>query len=201
MFDHPLIRVWRTLDDRENCTLDAALQDGRAIRWHVKRYPASRGTPAEEEVQGLRLLQDAQIPAPPLVAWGRTADGRSFVITEDLAGHQAADKLLAAGFPFDRLGDPLADLAAKLHKSGLHHRDLYLCHFFVKPTDAAIDAKLIDVARVKKLPLLLTRQRWIVKDLAQFWYSTLALPINDSQREAWLARYVEMRGEGGASTR
>jgi hypothetical protein len=199
VFDHPQIVAWRKLDDRENCTLDATLVDGRSVRWHVKRYPATRRspTPAEREMRGFKLLAEAQIPAPTLVAWGKLGNGRSFLITEDLAGYQPADKLLADAFAFDRLRNPLADLAASLHSAGLHHRDLYLCHFFVRAETDAIDIKLIDVARVKKLPALLTRQRWIVKDLAQFWYSTLPLPITEPQREAWLARYMEKRGEKG----
>lgn len=199
VFDHPQIVPWRRLDDRENCTLDATLRDGRSIRWHIKRYPATRRspTPGEREVNGFKLLQNATIPAPALVGWGKLGDGRSFVITEDLDGYQPADKLLASGFAFERLRNPLADLAAQLHNAGLHHRDLYLCHFFVKAGADAIDVKLIDVARVKKLPALLTRQRWIVKDLAQFWYSTLALPITQPQREAWIARYMEKRRESG----
>ena len=59
VFDHPQIVAWRRLDDRENCTLDATLMNGKTIRWHVKRYPASRGakTPAKAEVEGLRLLE------------------------------------------------------------------------------------------------------------------------------------------------
>jgi lipopolysaccharide core heptose(I) kinase len=199
VFEHPLIKPWRTLDDRENCTLDAKLHDGREIRWHVKRYRATRrsSTPADQEVNGFKLLQSALIPTLTLVARGKLADGRSFLITEDLTGYQPADKLLADGFEFDRLRNPIADVAAELHRSGLHHRDLYLCHFFVRVDEDAVDVKLIDVARVKKLPALLTRQRWIVKDLAQFWYSTLSLPITEPQREAWLARYMEKRGETG----
>src|SRR2546423_10319050 len=118
VFEHPKIRVWRKLADRENCTLDATLADGRSIRWHIKRYPATRRspTPAEREVNGFKLLQNASIPAPALVGWGRLADGRSFVITEDLEGYQPADKLLAGGFAFDRVRNPLAELAARLHK-------------------------------------------------------------------------------------
>ena len=135
-----------------------------------------------------------------LVAWGKLEDGRSFIITDDLAGFQPADKLLAGGFPFDRLRDGLADLTAKLHQAGLHHRDLYLCHFFVKADESQIAVKLIDVARVKKLPALLGRQRWIVKDLSQFWYSTLPLPITETQREMWLRQYLERRGEGDPSS-
>jgi DNA-binding helix-hairpin-helix protein with protein kinase domain len=92
---------------------------------------------------------------------------------------------------------PATHLAAQLHNAGLHHRDLYLCHFFMKYDEETIDVKLIDIARVKKLPALLTRTRWIVKDLSQFWFSTLPLPITEPQREAWLARYMEKRGEKG----
>jgi Lipopolysaccharide kinase (Kdo/WaaP) family len=199
VFDHPQIVVWRKLADRENCTLDATLDDGRKIRWHVKRYPASRGatTPAENEVEGLRLLESARIPTMTLVAWGRTEDGRSFLITENLAGYEPADKILAGGFPFDRLLNATADLAASLHNAGLHHRDLYLCHFFVLPEEQTVDARLIDVARVKRLPGWLTRKRWIVKDLSQLWYSTVSLPVTDEQRDAWLKRYMEKRGENG----
>jgi hypothetical protein len=202
VFDHPQIRAWRTLADRENCTLDAKLPDGQNIRWHIKRYSSVRKspTPAETEVRGFELLRDAEIPAAKLVGWGKLGDGRSFVITEDLAGYQPADKLLAGGFSFDRLRDPLANLAARLHRAGLHHRDLYLCHFFVKPDEAALDVKLIDVARVKKLPALIGRQRWIIKDLAQFWYSTLPLAITDEQREMWLRRCIQGRGEGEISS-
>jgi len=168
---------------------------GRAIRLHVKRFPAARGiTQAEREESGLRALAIEKIPAPALVAWDKLPDGRSFVITEDLAGYQAADKLIEAGTPFDPLRDATADLAAKLHAAGLHHRDLYLCHFFVKLDGDGVDVKLIDAARVARLPGPLTRRRWIIKDLAQFWYSTTKLPIEDAQRNAWLARYGQARG-------
>ena len=187
IFSHPQIVVWRKLADRENCTLDAEF-DGRRVRLHVKRYTST--APAQDEVKGIELLQSAGIPTVPLVGWGTTAGGRSFVMTEDLQGYAAADKALAAGLPFASILEPTADLAAKLHRAGLHHRDLYLCHFFVR-AEQPEDVRLIDPARVAKLSGLF-RNRWIVKDLAQFWYSTLALPITDEQREQWLARY---RGE------
>jgi len=55
--------------------------------------------------------------------------------------HDAADAvpiasaLVRGGLPFESLLNPTADLAAKLHNANLHHRDLYLCHFFAKTDD------------------------------------------------------------------
>jgi hypothetical protein len=195
VFTHPDIVVWRSLPERENCTLDATLDDGSAIRLHIKRYrpQAGRRTPAQIEVAGIEALRACGIPTVPLVGWGRISDGSSFVITRDLAGYRAADKWLAQGADFDRILEPTARLAACLHAAGLHHRDLYLCHFFVDEQDAAAQVRLIDAARVRRLPIWPLRQRWIVKDLAQFWYSTLGLPITDPQRSAWLEHYARER--------
>jgi hypothetical protein len=195
VFAHELIKPWRRLDDRENCTLETTLRDGRTIRWHIKRYPPAGGTtPADAEAAGHRALQAAHIPTATLVACATLPDRRSLIIFEDLAGYQAADKLVEAGVSFERLLLPTADLAARLHAAGLHHRDLYLCHFFANVVQSPPAVRLIDAARVRALPRLLTRNRWIVKDLAQFWYSTTRLPITDEQRQRWLERYAQQRG-------
>lgn len=194
VFSHPAIRVWRSLADRENCTLDAQLARGRSLRLHVKRYAAAAApTPAAAEVAGHRLLMEEAIPTATLVAWGEANDGRSFVIFEDLAGFTPADKWLEQGGAFQRLLVPLADLAARLHQAGLHHRDLYLCHFMVKVTDTAVDVRLIDPARVRRLPRYFFRARWIVKDLAQFCYSATRHAISEAECNAWLERYSRQR--------
>jgi hypothetical protein len=191
-FKHPNIKPWRKLPDRENCTWDVKLADGQSMRFHVKRYLSTTFvTPADEEAKAYRALEAHKIPTAKLVAWGSIGGTRSFVIIQDLAGFEAADKLIERGFPFARLLDPTADLVAKLHTHSLHHRDLYLCHFFVKADADTVDLRLIDAARVARLINPLTRRRWIVKDLAQFWYSTLALPVIDAQRNQWLERYAE----------
>lgn len=196
VFTHPQIKVWRSIPERENCTLDATLADARTIRLHIKRYRPTRNqrgqTPADEEARGIQALLSRDIPTVPLVGWGRLGDGHSFVITEDLAGFRPADKLIASGFLFDRLIAPTADLAARLHESGLHHRDLYLCHFFAKENNEKIELRLIDAARVRPLPRWLS-QRWIVKDLAQFWYSATQLSISRQQLMEWLTCYASRR--------
>ncbi|MCC7351889.1 MAG: hypothetical protein IT446_15115 [Phycisphaerales bacterium] len=195
IFADPRIVPWRTLPDRENCTLDATLADGRSIRWHIKRYPAGpdSGSSAQQEAMGIQSLHQAEIPTVRLAGWGLLADGRSFLATEDLAGYRPADKLLEGGFEFDRLLNPMADLAARLHNGGLHHRDLYLCHFFVNP-DHPADIRLIDPARVRPLPGWPLRRRWIVKDLAQLWYSLSQSQIPRQQAMALFERYANTTG-------
>src|SRR5205807_1213461 len=78
VFRHPRINVWRSIPDRENCTLDAELE-GQPIRLHIKRYhPAmSFTTPADDEVRAIRALEVEQIPTVPLVGWGKLPDRRS----------------------------------------------------------------------------------------------------------------------------
>lgn len=199
VFGDPRIVPWRKLDDRQNCTLDVAGQ-----RLHVKRYHAARVPPADAEVAGHHLLASAGIPTAPLVAWGNLRDGRSFTIWADLAGHAPADKLIERGRAFASLLEPTAALAARLHRANLHHRDLYLCHFMAPDAaDAAGEVKLIDVARVARLRSPFTRRRWIVKDLAQFWYSTMQLGLPDASRDEWLTRYADARGliDGGRGLR
>lgn len=194
IFADARVKAWRRLPDRENCTFDADRQDGRHVRWHIKRYPRSAAgkSPARVEAAGAGLLIEGQIPTAPVVAWNELADGRSYIIFEDLAGYQAADKLIEQGQPFERLLEGTAELAAKLHAAGLHHRDLYLCHFFVRIEPTATDVRLIDAARVRRLPRWPFRNRWIVKDLAQFWYSATRLGVTKELRTRWLERYAEI---------
>ena len=193
IFDHPLIKPWRTLEDRENCTLEFTSESGETILWHIKRYPASDARTADAEVEGVRLLEAANIPTLTLVGWGCDEIGRSFTISEDLAGFRDSEKLVHDGLAFvPELHEASAQIAAKLHNAGLHHRDLYLCHFFSRIKATKAEVRLIDVARVKKLPRFF-RQRWIVKDLAQFWYSLMQLGVDESGRGSWLKSYARYR--------
>ncbi|MGH7177145.1 MAG: hypothetical protein ACREJC_07190, partial [Tepidisphaeraceae bacterium] len=66
------------------------------------------------------------------------------------------------------------------------------CHFFAKVDSGGVEVRVIDTARVRRLGLFV--RRWIVKDLAQFWYSTMQLAISDSARADWLDRYSAFRG-------
>jgi tRNA A-37 threonylcarbamoyl transferase component Bud32 len=194
IWSDPRIVAWRSLPDRQNCTMDVRTQDEKPTRLHIKRYRRLKArSEVKQEAEGIELLQQAGIPTTQLVAAIELADGRGALITEDLAGYEAGDKLVASGWRFDSLFEATADLAARLHEAGLHHRDLYLCHFFVREGRQNVEVRLIDAARVARLPRRFFRQRWVVKDLAQFWYSLEQLSIDEEVRRRWLRRYAEKR--------
>ena len=199
VFEHPKIEVWRSITERENCVLDH--DDGRL---HIKRNkPGHRGV--DDEAAAIRLLMNAKLPTVPLGAAGQLNDGRGFLITDDLAGYEDADVAVKNGLPFETISETTADLAGRLHAAGLHHRDLYLCHFYV---DAAASgslpreyteegtrppARLIDAGRVQPLPSWF-RRRWVVKDVAQFVYSIRKLDVSATLVDAWLTRYAAASG-------
>ena len=66
VFEDARIVVWRSVTERQNCTLDVPGEGGRSTRWHVKRYWATSGpvSPAEEEARGIHALEAAGL-APP----------------------------------------------------------------------------------------------------------------------------------------
>lgn len=165
VFSHARLRVWRDLPDRDNSTLDA---DG--VRLHVKRDKVRRKEPMSLEADGIALLREGGIGTAPLVAHGALDDGRTFVITANLDGFMSADRLLEAGGDHATIVAALIDVAARLHRAGLHHRDLYANHFYLRPTDGGFDVRLIDTARVRRRPWI-AGGRWIVKDVAQLVFS------------------------------
>ena len=183
-FQDPRIHVWRDIRERQNATLD--LEDG--ARLHVKRLRPPMGGEVFHEVNGVGLLESAGIRSVPLVAWGQGSDGSGVLVTRDLTGFTPADRLLAEGRSFESLRDATAEVAGRLHGANLHHRDLYLCHFLLKGDEV----RLIDAARVRKMPWL-TQRRWIVKDLAQFRFSGTEAGVGEDALDEWLgvwARHV-----------
>jgi len=90
--------------------------------------------------------------------------------------------------------------AKVMHESGMNHRDFYLCHFllnakFDQNDQISPDSKLyvIDLHRIKVRKK--TPQRWLVKDVAGLYYSSMNIGL--SQRD--LFRF--MKGYSGKSLR
>ena len=188
VFTDPRLSVWRDLEDRDNSTLDTTLADGRAIRLHVKRDKRKRREPMSLEARGIGLLNAAGIESAPLVAHGSLGE-RTFVITENLDGYLSADRLMETDTARLPVLLALTSAAARLHNAGLHHRDLYANHFYLRvgaPTEAV---RLIDTARVRPLPALF-RERWLVKDVAQLFFSVTPYVTQTAMRDALWADYL-----------
>lgn len=80
-----------------------------------------------------------------------------------------------------------------LHEAGINHRDLYLCHFMLKPESlvAGINPEiyLIDLHRAQcrvQVP-----RRWQIKDLAALYYSSLNLGFNRRDSLRFLKIYFD----------
>ena len=177
----PRIRIWRDIRERQNGVLDLA----GLGRFHVKRIRPPRGPSVRDEVHGIQLLEKAHIRSVPLVAWGLAEDGSGVFVSKDLTGYAPVDQQLVNGRRFRDVLKPTASVAARLHGAGLHHRDLYLCHFLMAKRTVC----LIDAARVRPLPWL-TRRRWIVKDLAQFRFSGLQAGVAEAEMDEWLSDWA-----------
>lgn len=185
VFEHPKIEPWRSIRERENCVLD--LDDG--TRLHIKRN--TKGfTGVDDEVTGIRHLQKAGIETVPLAGYGKLNDGRGFVITENLTHFSDCERLLESGTPFETLLVPTAQTAGKLHANKLHHRDLYIGHFWANVEETPIAIRLIDAARVKPLPRWFQR-RWLVKDVAQLVFSLKKFDIDMQTIDRWFAEYAK----------
>src|SRR5690606_27146294 len=110
----------------------------------------------------------------------------SFILTEELQGFTQLDHFLQKRFPplegnraaprdphLMKLIAEVASVAAKFHRLGYNHRDLYCCHFFIKETEPGeFKVNLIDLQRVEHRRHF--RSRWLVKDLGQLAYSAPA---------------------------
>lgn len=114
------------------------------------------------EVQAIQKLDEIGIPTTPLVGYGvrgrNPTNQQSFIITEDLGDITSLEEVCA-----DWQTNPpeinykqtviiaMAKLAAKLHASGLCHRDFYLCHLALKKAELAqgeVNLILIDLHRM-----------------------------------------------------
>ncbi len=178
--------------------------------WLRAKVGAGPGdTAGRVEAQNVARLLRSGIAAMQLIAYGERlhSDGRleSFVLTEELQGFQQLDPFLKDRFPpRDPAGDcprdeklatllrEVADVAAKFHRLGYNHRDLYCCHFFIREKpDGKYKVNLIDLQRVEHRRHF--RLRWLVKDLAQLAYSAPRDRISCGRKMAFIKRYLGVK--------
>ncbi len=160
---------------------------------------------AKTEWDAVKQLHDLGIPTVTVVGYGINGNNpitqESFVILRDIGENISLEKFTERW----RSNPPniilkrnliyrLADISRQLHTNGLNHRDYYICHFLMgKPQGIeSIDSSnpqlyLIDLHRMQKRDN--TPERWVVKDIAGLYFSSMdaGLTLNDYFR--FLKRY------------
>jgi len=141
---------------------------------------------AANEWKAIQRLQALGVETMRLEAFGvegwNPATRRSFVITRELKNTISLEDYCAdwaerpPAFAIkQQLIRRVAEMTRQLHKNGVNHRDLYICHFLLQQPwngdDRSLHLYLIDLHRVqlrKRVPL-----RWQVKDVASLYFSTM----------------------------
>ncbi len=153
---------------------------------------------AQNEWHGIHHLQRLGIDTLNAVGYGiqsgNPARQHSFIISEALENTVSLDVFCdgwrqhppttPAEIRFKRwLIRRLAEMARDIHNSGANHRDFYLIHFLLEPgyIEGELDGdtskiSVIDLHRMqirKRTPL-----RWVVKDIAGLYFSSLDIGLN-----------------------
>ncbi|NPA25358.1 MAG: lipopolysaccharide core heptose(I) kinase RfaP [Deltaproteobacteria bacterium] len=159
---------------------------------------------ADNEWRAIQILTGKGIATTPLVAWGRRghlpATRQSFIITEDLSDTVSLEDFCRnwpENPPPPRLKRALihevAQITATLHRLGLYHCDLYICHFLLdrqettNPDPRGLKLHLIDLHRVRHGGL--RPRRWQIKDLAALHFSSFEIGLTRRDRLRFISAY------------
>ncbi|MFA5516686.1 MAG: lipopolysaccharide core heptose(I) kinase RfaP [Desulfuromonadales bacterium] len=147
---------------------------------------------AREEWRAIRRFEELGVATLSIAGFGERgrnpANRQSFLITDELAGRLSLEEFCRDWRrqpPRLRLKrailEKVAGIARTLHENGVNHRDFYICHFLIEPE--SIDRMnpdpqlhVIDLHRVQIRAK--TPERWIVKDLAGLWFSSMELGLS-----------------------
>ena len=129
------------------------------------------------------------------------AKQRSFIITVDIGANISLEQL-TENWSTESPPPPLkrqlirhvASISRKLHRSGLNHRDYYICHFLLTIPHGSgaltvdnLSLYLIDLHRVQIRRY--TPQRWILKDLAGLYFSSMDIGLTNRDFLRFLKTY------------
>jgi heptose I phosphotransferase len=199
------------LRERMTTRLDLADADGATRVLYLKRHQRPRLSElikplfrltrpivgARNEWEAILRFHEVGIATMVPVAIGES-DGRSFLMTQEIAGCQkltawrdAHRHKLQNGerASLRKIVEGVADVARTMHAAGLHHQDFYLTHLMMPQSGSASPIHVLDLGRARFQPRL--AHRWIVKDLGQLNYS--ADGVSASDRLRFLTRYLGRR--------
>jgi heptose I phosphotransferase len=209
--------VFRSLDGRRTLRFErggksyfAKLHSGAGWKEIVKNLCRLR-LPilgAWNEKRAIERLHALGVETMTIAGYGRRgwipSRLQSFIITDELRNTLSLEDFCRPwrqqppSFRLKKtLIDRLAWMARTLHRNGVNHRDFYICHFLmrvdsegrpVNPDNPHIH--LIDLHRVQLRRR--TPRRWIVKDLASLYFSSLDLGLTSRDVLRFVRAY---RGE------
>lgn len=174
---------------------------------------------AVNEYNAIKALTKLGVKTMTLAAYGQRgvnpAELESFVITESL---EPAISLEDLSLTWDEqppeialkraLIKRVASITSQLHGHGINHRDLYICHFLLKPDELKalsdvndVQLYLIDLHRVQiraQVP-----RRWQLKDLAALYFSSLDIGLSKHDLLRFIRDYSssDLRTELGENQR
>jgi heptose I phosphotransferase len=93
----------------------------------------------------------------------------------------------------------IARLVRRFHRAGFYHRDLYLCHIFVRDERGRFTLYLIDLQRVRQKRPGQVGRRWLVKDLAALEYSASGGIVTRTDRVRFVREYLGVKRLDGAA--
>ncbi|MEW6117195.1 MAG: lipopolysaccharide core heptose(I) kinase RfaP [Nitrospirota bacterium] len=161
---------------------------------------------AWNEVHAIKRLEELGVATMRMVGYGVRGTPPawldSFVITEELENTISLEDFTRnwCVTPPDTLLKRMlilkvADIARRLHRNGVNHRDFYICHFFLDLTSLneksgyeGLTVYLIDLHRVQLREK--TPQRWIIKDLAGLFFSSMDIGLTQRDVFRFLREYT-----------
>jgi len=201
--------VFRALENRRTLRTELAghgyfVKIHRGVGWgEILRNLLSLRLPvlgAHNEWRALRRLAALGVPSMHPVAFGvrgsNPARQHSFIITEELAPTISLEdycrdwRAVPPAPTFKRtLIHRVAEMARRMHRGGVNHRDFYLCHFLLHlPLDEhAPRLSLIDLHRAQVRQTV--PRRWRDKDLAGLYFSALDIGLTRRDCLRFLRRY------------
>lgn len=156
---------------------------------------------AQQEWRALKRLNQLGIPTMSPIGHGiggvNPARLKSFIVTEEITNSISLEDFCCAwsvkrpSFILKRaLIFEVAKMASLMHSNGINHRDFYLCHFLLDHQllkNEKLKLYLIDLHRVqlrKKTPI-----RWIIKDLAGLYFSSMDLGLTNRDLLRFIKHY------------
>ena len=159
---------------------------------------------AANEWQAINRLTSLGVATMHGVAFGQRgsnpAQQHSFIVTEELAPTISLEDFSRdwakrpPAFGFKRaLINRVAEMARRVHRGGVNHRDFYICHFLLHldPAPSADNLKLslIDLHRAQIRDE--TPRRWRDKDLSGLFFSALNIGLTRRDYFRFLRVYFD----------